>query len=245
MISMKNIDVNKKNKYKKNKNKSKKYLCAMCVLIFALLDPVLLCGCAAAQEEVTLELAEPESTVSENMTQLSETEITVNTKTDTGIITEPESSPQQVYIYLCGAVALPGVYCLSEGSRLYEAVEMAGGLTQEADENCLNMARQITDGEQIVILTLDEAASLKEAGAYAYPAESNAQAAAPQKAGLVNINTATVQELTSVSGIGESRALAIIDYREKNGRFGSIEDIKNVDGIKDGLFSKIKDKITI
>ena len=79
---MKNIDVNKKNKYKKNKNKSKKYLCAMCVLIFALLDPVLLCGCAAAQEEVTLELAEPESTVSENMTQLSETEITVNTKTD-------------------------------------------------------------------------------------------------------------------------------------------------------------------
>ncbi len=107
------------------------------------------------------------------------------------------------------------------------------------------MARQITDGEQIVILTLDEAASLKEAGAYAYPAEPSAQAAAPQKAGLVNINTATVQELTSVSGIGESRALAIIDYREKNGRFGSIEDIKNVDGIKDGLFSKIKDKITI
>ncbi len=68
---------------------------------------------------------------------------------------------------------------------------------------------------------------------------------APQGAGLVNINTATVPELTSVSGIGESRAQAIIDYREKNGRFGSIEDIKNVDGIKDGLFSKIKDKITI
>ena len=87
---MKNIDTNKKNKNKSKKNKSKKYLCAMCVLIFALLDPVLLCGCAAAREEVTLELAEPESTVSENMTQLSETETAVNTKTDTGIITEPD-----------------------------------------------------------------------------------------------------------------------------------------------------------
>ena len=217
----------------------------MCVLIFALLDPVLLCGCAAAREEVTLELAEPESTVSENMTQLSETEITVNTKTDTGIITEPESSPQQVYIYLCGAVALPGVYCLSEGSRLYEAVELAGGLTGDADENCLNMARQIVDGEQVRILTLDEAAALREMGAYQYPAEANASSESSQRSGLVNINTATAEELTSVSGIGASRAQAIIDYREQNGRFGSIEDIKNVDGIKDGLFSKIKDKITI
>ncbi|MDE6363973.1 MAG: helix-hairpin-helix domain-containing protein [Lachnospiraceae bacterium] len=235
----------KRNKNKKKQN-SKKYLCVVCVLIFALLDPVLLCGCASTRDEVALELAEPESTVSKSMTQMSEIE--ADTKTQMQEIEMPiaiESAPRQVYIYLCGAVALPGVYCLAEGSRLYEAVELAGGLTQEADENCLNMARQITDGEQIVILTLDEAASLKEAGAYKYPTEAAAQASTPQEAGLVNINTATVPELTSVSGIGESRAKAIVDYREKYGRFGSIEDIKNVDGIKDGLFSKIKDKITI
>lgn len=229
----------------KKKQNSKKYLCVVCVLIFALLDPVLLCGCASTQDEVALELVESESTVPQNMTQMSEKEADTKTQMqEIEIPLERESAPQQVYIYLCGAVALPGVYCLAEGSRLYEAVELAGGLTQEADENCLNMARQITDGEQIVILTLDEAASLKEAGAYMYPTAA-AQASAPQEAGLVNINTATVPELTSVSGIGESRAQAIIDYREKNGRFGSIEDIKNVDGIKDGLFSKIKDKITI
>ena len=124
-------------------------------------------------------------------------------------------------------------------------MELAGGLTQDADENCLNMARQITDGEQIVVLTLEEAASLKEAGTYQYPPAADVQASAPQGAGLVNINTATVPELTSVSGICESRAQEFIDYSENNGRFVSIEDIKNVDGIKDGLFSKIKDKITI
>lgn len=213
--------------------KSKKYLCAVCVFIFALFEPVLLCGCASARDEVTLELGVQESTVDENMTQVSE------------IDAEIESAPQQVYIYLCGAVALPGVYSLWEGSRLYEAVELAGGLTGDADENCLNMARQIVDGEQVRILTLDEAAALREMGAYQYPAEANASSESSQRSGLVNINTATAEELTSVSGIGASRAQAIIDYREQNGRFGSIEDIKNVDGIKDGLFSKIKDKITI
>ena len=153
------------------------------------------------------------------------------------------SSLPQVYIYVCGAVELPGVYSLRQGSRLYEAVELAGGLTADADENCLNMARPITDGEQVVILTQEEALALKEAGTYFCPAGDTAQAA--QDSGLVNINTATVTELTSVSGIGASRAQAIVDYREKNGSFGSIEDIKRVDGIKDGLFSKIKDKITI
>ncbi len=213
--------------------KSKKYLCAVCVFIFVLFEPVLLCGCASARDEVTLELGVQESTVDEKMTQVSE------------IDAEIESVPQQVYIYLCGAVALPGVYSLREGSRLYEAVELAGGLTGDADENCLNMARQIVDGEQVRILTLDEAAALREMGAYQYPAEANASSESSQRSGLVNINTATAEELTSVSGIGASRAQAIIDYREQNGRFGSIEDIKNVDGIKDGLFSKIKDKITI
>jgi competence protein ComEA len=94
------------------------------------------------------------------------------------------------------------------------------------------MARVLTDGEQVVVYTVTEALSLKEEEAQA-------------KLGLVNINTADITELTTISGIGESRAKAIIDYREKNGAFSSIEDIKNVDGIKDGLFSKIKDKITI
>jgi competence protein ComEA len=139
---------------------------------------------------------------------------------------------QSVYVYVCGAVNKAGVYELDEGSRLYEAIELAGGMSEDADTTYLNMARVLTDGEQVVVYTVTETLSLREEEAQA-------------RLGLVNINTADLTELTTISGIGESRAKAIIDYREKNGAFSSIEDIKNVDGIKDGLFSKIKDKITI
>lgn len=231
----------KENKINKNKIKSsKKYVCMLCVFLFALFEPVLLCGCASAQDEFVMTLdnedaAAPE-TIGKNMTEVSFS----GEMTDA----ETESELPQVYIYVCGAVELPGVYSLRQGSRLYEAVELAGGLTGDADENCLNMARQITDGEQVVILTQEETALLKEMGKYPV-LESGQQEISGNPSGLVNINTATVAELTTVSGIGEGRAQAIIDYREQNGSFSSIEDIKKVDGIKDGLFSKIKDKITV
>jgi competence protein ComEA len=101
------------------------------------------------------------------------------------------------------------------------------------------MARELTDGEQVVVYTESEVESLKE------QIIVEQSIAAEEKSGLVNINTADISELVTLSGIGQSRAEAIIDYREKNGAFGSVEDIKNVDGIKDGLFSKIKDKITV
>jgi competence protein ComEA len=142
------------------------------------------------------------------------------------------ANKQSIFVYVCGAVGKAGVYELDEGSRLYEAIELAGGMSEDADTTYLNMARVLTDGEQVVVYTVTEALNLKAEEAQA-------------KLGLVNINTADLTELTTISGIGESRAKAIIDYREKNGAFSSIEDIKNVDGIKDGLFSKIKDKITI
>ena len=211
----------------------------LCIFLVALFEPVLLCGCAShTQDEVVMtlnneDMAVPEA-IDENMTEVS----------FSGGVTAAESELPQVYIYVCGAVELPGVYSLRQGSRLYEAIQLAGGLTGDADENCQNMARQITDGEQVVILTQEETALLKEMGKYPV-LESGQQETSGNPSGLVNINTATVAELTTVSGIGEGRAQAIIDYREKNGSFGSIEDIKKVDGIKDGLFSKIKDKITV
>jgi competence protein ComEA len=144
-----------------------------------------------------------------------------------------------IYVYVCGAVANSGVYELERGSRLYEAVDMAGGMSDDADRTYLNMARELTDGEQVIVYTQSEVESLKE------QAVVEQAIAAEEKSGLVNINTADINELITLSGIGQSRAMAIIDYREKNGAFSSIEDIKNVDGIKDGLFSKIKDKITV
>lgn len=225
-----------------------------------------LCGCGAkaAEDEIVMKLSgskvsesnASDSTKNENMTPVSENSATAespNTTTNAGMA---QGTQQALYIYICGAVENPGVYELEAGSRLYEAVEQAGGLTESADETCLNLARQIIDGEQVVILTQEQTAALEKAGKYtsgqvstisadATTSAPNTTAASTQAAGLVNINSATVSELTSVSGIGESRAQAIVAYREKNGSFGSIEDIKKVDGIKEGLFAKIKDKITV
>jgi competence protein ComEA len=159
-------------------------------------------------------------------------------------VTESKIEPIEsgnIYVYICGAVNSPGVYELKAGSRLYEAVDLAGGISEDADERYLNMARVLTDGEQVVVYTVSEAELIKEEEAAA-AIEAKIQ---EEKLGLVNINTADIAELSTLSGIGASRAQAIIDYRERNGAFTSIEDIKNVDGIKDGLFSKIKDKITV
>ena len=144
-----------------------------------------------------------------------------------------------IYVYICGAVANPGVYQIAEGSRLFELIDAAGGMLEEADVTSQNLARVVQDGEQIQILTKEEAEEMKQSGV------SFSAGGITQDKGLVNINTATVQELTTLTGIGESRALAIIAYREKNGLFQSIDGIKKVTGIKDGLFEKIKDQITV
>lgn len=137
-----------------------------------------------------------------------------------------------VYVHICGEVMEPGVYELPEGSRIFEAVKAAGGLTDEADEASLNMAEKVSDGMQIVILSYDE---IVERSA----AEQEA------KSGLVNINTASREQLMTLSGIGEARAEDIIRYREESGGFNVIEDIKKVPGIKDAAYLKIKDNITV
>lgn len=251
-----------------------------CILYLLALSCVMfLCGCGAkaAEDEIVMRLSSDgvsesnasDSTENEVLQQSDKNITTVsgmsatselsdiveisNTTTNTDMT---KSTQQTLYIYICGAVENPGVYELEAGSRLYEAVEQAGGLTESADETCLNLARQVIDGEQVVILTQEQTAALEKAGKYtpgqastvsanATIGTSNTTTASTQTSKLVNINSATVSELTSVSGIGESRAQAIIAYREKNGSFRSIEDIKKVDGIKEGLFAKIKDKITV
>lgn len=193
------------------------------------------CGADGSEDEIVMRLSDHEETdtgqFSENMTHVSE-----ETDEMTSNMTNMSENGQKLFVHVCGAVANPGVYQMEPGSRLYEAVEMAGGLTDEADETCLNMARQLSDGEQVLILTKEETAAIPR---------TTADSQGTQTPGLVNINTASIAELTTVSGIGESRAQAIIAYREANGSFRCIEDIKKVDGIKDGLFSKIKDQITV
>lgn len=139
-----------------------------------------------------------------------------------------------IYVYVCGAVAHAGVYELKTDSRVYEAIEKAGGFTEDAAVSGINQAALLKDEEQIYVPFTGEAGNLnQEAG------QSEAES------GKVNLNTATKEELMTLAGIGESKADSIIRYREEKGKFQSIEDIKQIEGIKDGVFQKIKDLITV
>ena len=163
---------------------------------------------------------------------------------------EAESVSQDIYVYICGAVESPGVYKMPEGSRIFEVLEKAGGLRKDAAEDAVNQALLLSDGDRIKFPTIDELKEINEKGNEAEALREIAGdlwGTESQEAndGRVNINTASAEELTTISGIGETRAEAIISYRESNGAFASIDDIKKVAGIKDGLFLKIKDKIRI
>lgn len=147
---------------------------------------------------------------------------------------KPEEQPQTIFVYVCGQVASPGVYELESDSRLFEAVKAAGGMTDAAADTYLNQAEKLTDGQRIYVPSEKET-------------EKNEQTVTEQEAddGKVNLNTASKEELMTLSGIGESKASAIIRYREENGGFESTEEIKEIEGIKDGVYNKVKDYIKV
>lgn len=168
-----------------------------------------------------------------------------------------ETQPEMIYVDVCGAVANPGVFQLAAGSRVFQAIEAAGGYLPEAVQNCVNRAGVLTDGQQLYILTQEE---MERQGldpaemAGASDGQMNGSAGTGQNTGMnaqvqqdnrININTADEAQLTTLTGIGATRAQAIIAYREENGPFAAIEDIMNVQGIKEGTFAKIKDEIVV
>lgn len=184
-----------------------------------------------------------------------------------------ETVPQSIYVDICGAVAHPGVYELSSDSRVFQAIEKAGGYLPEAAASYLNRARSLNDGQQIYVPTQEEVDSrmipqtqdgnvqngersqAEGIGADGQtsgtmidtqvPSGGESADQSTSEASRINLNTADVSQLTTLTGVGESKALAIIAYREENGPFTSIEDIMNVPGIKEGTYEKIKDKIAI
>ena len=158
-----------------------------------------------------------------------------------GAVSETEAMAPAFVVHVCGEVVNPGIYELPAGSRIYEAVKAAGGFTENAEEESVNLASPIEDGVQIRIYSKDEAETLA-AGAAPF---DGFEASGEGKEPVVNLNTATKEELMTLSGIGESRAEDIIRYREENGGFQNIEDIMKVSGIKDAAFQKIKDRITV
>lgn len=154
---------------------------------------------------------------------------------------EPEPEPPAVcYVHICGEVNSPGVYEMEPGQRLYQVVERAGGYTQEAARDYLNLAETVSDGMKLAVPGRQE---LLEGNAGQYGTDiSGPGESAPEK---INLNTASKEMLMSLRGIGEARAEDIIRYREAHGSFRSIEEIMNVSGIKNAAFEKIKDDITV
>ena len=156
-----------------------------------------------------------------------------------------ETQPQKIFVDICGAVQRPGVYELEEGMRVCDAVEAAGGLLENADLASLNQAALLADAAKIYVYTQEEAAqqgiSALEQSVTGVSSGQESSAVAVK----VNINTADIAQLCTLSGIGESRARDIIAYREANGAFQSTEEIMNVSGIKEATFQKIKDEIAV
>lgn len=169
----------------------------------------------------------------------------------------------EIYVYICGAVVNAGVVSGGEDMRLYQAVELCGGFIDEADGTRVNLAMQLKDGDKIYIPYAYDDINLTDeinngcnpnatgiSGSNTENSGGNSKSSGGNTGGagssnLININKASKSELMQLSGIGEARALDIISYREKHGAFKRIEDIKNVSGIKDAAFNKIKDYICV
>ena len=154
---------------------------------------------------------------------------------------------EMLQVFVCGAVINPGVYRLKKQARIYEAVEAAGGFGTDADRDWLNMAEVVQDGEKIRVYTAEEtqklrASGLEDPGLAASPGMSSEVSGTGEK---INLNTATREQLMSLPGIGEAKADAVIAYRKERGRFQNIEEIMNINGIKEAVFFKIKDRITV
>lgn len=145
---------------------------------------------------------------------------------------DPEDE-EEIYVYVCGAVNAPGVYRLSADGRVFEAIEAAGGMKEEAAFEYVNQAEVVSDGQQIYVPQRDEVT------------DPSVRGADREEDGRINLNTAGKEELMTLSGIGEVKAEAIIHYREEHGRFDSVEQLKQIEGIKEGVFNRIKDKVRI
>jgi len=201
-------------------------------------------GCRKQDRDFILEKEGEEAVSEEALSQEEKPEIS-----KTPSVTEAETlpsvteMPEEIFVDVCGAVAYPGVYALEAGSRVFQAIEAAGGFLPAAAGNCINQAQVMGDGQQIYVPTKEEAEGL------GWKPEGQNQGTASEEAKpdqeRINLNTADLAALQTLSGIGEAKAQAILAYREEHGGFSSVEDLMNVPGIKEGTFLKIKDKLAV
>lgn len=168
--------------------------------------------------------------------------LTTNESSETTQNTEEEK--KEIVVHVAGAVQTEGIIFLQEGDRISEAIEKAGGTTEEADMSQINLATQLEDGMKVYIPKKGEEVETQTDSQINSAQETTKQNSQKQTS-KVNINKATQSELETLPGIGPSTASKIVAYREENGKFKSIENIKDVSGIGDAKYNSIKDLITI
>ncbi|MCM1157109.1 MAG: ComEA family DNA-binding protein [Bacteroidales bacterium] len=142
-----------------------------------------------------------------------------------------ENRDTEIYVYVCGYVKNPGVYRLPQDARICDALEQAGGVLAEGNPEGLNQAERVTDGQTVYVSSAER--------------EEEDMQQALETDGRVNINLAGVEELMTLPGIGEAKALTILEYRTEHGSFNAIEDLMTIPGIKEGVFNKIRDRIKV
>lgn len=209
----------------------KRYLLPVCM---ALLFSLLCTGCKDKQESDSLQ----ELKLEQEEEKLSEDSNENNTKDST------QEHSSTFFVYVCGAVHAPGVYELDNKARVYEALKKAGGITDEAADDSLNQARPVVDGERIYVPTKEELEQGNIEGIQS-EAMNPAESAADDTQNKVDLNTASKEELKTLPGIGDAKASSIISYREEHGAFQTVEELMQVEGIKEGVFEKIKDSIIV
>ena len=173
---------------------------------------------------------------------------------------EKKEEIKKIKIDIKGEINTPGVYELTEENNVMDAINLAGGLTNKSDTSNINLSKKLTDEMVIIVYSKQEIINMKEKEKITCPPCNNAcieekdetskinieeKKETKEVEGKININTATIEELQKLTGIGQTKAQSIIDYRNKNGGFKDIEEIKNVQGIGESAFEKIKDNITI
>ncbi len=218
-------------------------------VLLAILLVLVLTGCAPQGKEIVLTDNALDSVSVTEQTSIAQEEKENNEESSaesTSLAENIDKKPSSIFVYVCGAVEKPGVYELPDGSRIVDAVEASGGFLETADKTYVNLAAMLEDGVKLLIPTVQETSEAdsqidtfdKENSSFGGSSDNDGS-------GLININLATKEELTNLPGIGDATAEKIVDYRQIHGSFKSIEDIMNVSGIKDKLFSKIKDHITV
>ena len=207
-------------KLKKNKELAAKVIAGICIFAITL---AIFCS-KIGEEEISINADENQGLTNEAI--------------DIPLEQEIEKEKQKIYIDVAGAVNEPKVVCIEGGSRVFEAIAAAGGLSKDADTLDINLAAELTDGEKLYVPRNGDT-DVERSKVSSHSVSSSVQN------DMVNINNANTQQLQTLKGVGPAMAQKIIDYRNENGPFKTIDDLKNVSGIGEKTFDKLKEKISV